>query len=146
MTAYSDVLKRHKPKGWRVYHSVARTQSALEVKALYERGDDPETLTTLAIAYPEKKIIRGPHAVCEFTLHIVLHEFAHVKLEHWGIGASTLSKEEYEADRLAMEWMRLEGIPVTRVIRKSSRKYIRHCLKIDEAAGVAVPSHIRRKH
>jgi hypothetical protein len=143
---YNEILKRHKPKGWRVYHSARRLENALACKAMDEKQKErPFGAGNLAVADPEQKTVRGPIVVCEYTLHIILHEFAHVALGHWGKGASFLHKEEFEADRLAMEWMRLDGIRVTPAIKYSSKRYVRDCIARDEASGVEIAAHIRRK-
>ncbi len=143
---YEDILKRHRPRGWRVIHGSKRTKIALEAKADDEKGKPrPVTGVSTALSDPVKKVIFAPYVVCEYTLHIVLHEFAHVKMEHWGRGESFLHKEEFEADRWAKEIMRLEGVKVTKAISRGCKRYLKHCLDKDEAAGVPIHTHIKRK-
>lgn len=147
---YEDLLKKHRPRGWRIYHSKRRTEKALEAKASDERGVQRARLIDCAYADFDKKIIRAPLAVCEYTLQIVLHEFAHVHLKHVTYVGEDPSKnplhvQEFEADRLSMEWMRMAGVPVTKAIKNSHKRYLRHCIGKDEAQAVTIRPHIKKR-
>lgn len=148
---YEDIIKRHRPRGWKVYHSKRRTDIALAAKAADEKGKKRKGLIDCAITDFESRTIRAPRVVCEYTLQILLHEFAHVKLKHIVyVGEPTpdsmpLHKMEYEADEWAMTIMRLEGIKVTRAIKISAKRYLQHCIAKDLKEGNAIHIHIARK-
>lgn len=148
---YEDIIKRHKPSGWRVCHSKRRTEIALAAKAKDEAKIKRDGLINCAVTDFDNKVIRAPHVGCEYTLQILLHEFAHVKLKHWTYVGDPptkgipLHKQEFEADRWSMEIMRMEGVAVTAAIRLSHKRYIRHCIARDEASGVPIHDHIGKK-
>lgn len=138
---YAHIIKRHRPKGWRVYHSKRRNE-LFDMCA--NKPAHLPTNTTIAVAYPETRIIRAPYVVCPGTLNVLLHEFGHVHMKHWTSGANVLHRIEFEAERWAMEIMRIEGIPVSREIRKEARRYIRTCINEDLANGIEIEPHIAR--
>lgn len=142
---YNAILKRHKPKGWRLYQSGHRTKMALEMRDIYAANKKPKVNADLAEINRNNRTIRAPFVVDEFTLHCNLHEFAHVALGHFNRGESSYHQEEFEADRQAADWMRLAGVPVTRAIRNASKSYLRHCIEADELKGIRIAPHIKRK-
>lgn len=146
---YDDIIKRHRPRGWKVYHSKRRTDIALEAKRKDDLGQKREGLINCAVADFGNKTIRAPRVQCEYTLHILLHEYAHVHLGHGAFPDDSeklpLHKQEYEADEWAMTIMKLEGVPVTKSIRVSSRRYVDHCITKDIKKGLPIHTHIARK-
>lgn len=148
---YEDIIKRHKPRGWRVCYSKRRTEIAQAAKNKDERSVSRKGLIDCAETDFSKKVIRAPHVTCEYTLQILLHEFAHVKLQHWTYVGDPptkgipLHKQEFEADRWSMEIMRMEGVTVTKAIKLSHKRYIRHCIRQDEAAGVPIHAYIGKR-
>jgi hypothetical protein len=141
LSIYEHVIRRHRPKGWRVFHTAARNEKAEKIRVL--KGNYPHQ-ADIALADPNRRVIRAPYVVDLFTLQTLLHEYGHVHLKHWGVGAATRHREEFEAERWAMEMMRIEGFPVTDDIKRGVRRYIRFCIKEDEAKGLAIEPHIRR--
>ena len=145
------VIKRHRPRGWRIYFGKRRTEIALAAKDKDERGVRRDGLIDCAYANFERRIIRSPHVGCEYTLQILLHEFAHVHLKHITYVGDPptkgipLHKQEFEADRWSMEIMRMEGITVTKAIVLSHKRYLRRCIKLDKAAGVIIHKHIQKR-
>lgn len=147
---YDDIVKRHRPRGWTLTHSKRRTKMALEAKAKEEKGINRPIGPILAEMDPNKKTIRGPHVVDEYTLHIVLHEFGHVHLKHiFNVGEEPdhlpHHKQEFEADEWAMTIMKVEGIKVTEAIKRSAKRYLRHCIAQDLKAGKPIHTHIAKK-
>lgn len=144
--SFDEIIKRHRPRGWKIYHSKHRTKMVLMAKDFDAKNLDRDHIDAVfAEANYDKKTIRGPLVVCEYTLHCILHEIGHVKLEHWTRGASVTHKEEFEADRWAAEIMRLEGVPITNAIKRSNKRYLKECIESDERKGVPIHSYIRRK-
>lgn len=149
---YEDIIKRHRPRGWKVYYSKRRTEIALQAKNDDEKLRSRDGLIDCAITDFNTKTIRAPFVVDEYTLHILLHEFAHVKLKHITyVGqpepeALPYHKQEFEADEWAMTIMRLEGVKVTKAIKISSRRYIQYCIARDLKVGMPIHTHIARKH
>jgi hypothetical protein len=145
------IIKRHRPRGWRIYFSLGRTKKALTAKDKDERGVRRAGLIDCAEANFERRIIRSPHVGCEYTLQILLHEFGHVHLKHISYVGDPpdkgipMHRQEFEADRWSMEIMRLEGVTVTRAIKLSAKRYLRHCIKKDEAQGVDIQPHVRKR-
>lgn len=147
---YEAILKKHRPRGYTVYPSKRRTEIALKAKSADERNVRRKDLIDCAYVDFDKKIIRVPYVGCSYTLQIVLHEFAHVHLKHISYVGEDPAKnplhiQEFEADRLSMEWMRMAGITVTAAIKRSHKRYLRHVIRHDEAHGVAIKPHIRKK-
>lgn len=124
---FDAIIKRHRPKGWRVAFSKRRTANSLGAEAIGER-----------------KIIRAPYVTDPETLHFLLHEFGHVHLKHWTTGKSSRHREEFEAERWAAEIMRIEGVPVSATIKKAIRAYIRDCIAEDQSKGVPIEAHVAR--
>lgn len=145
------IVKRHHPRGWRIYFSKRRTDIALAAKDKDERGVRRDGLINCAYTDFEKRIIRSPHPLCEYTLQILLHEFAHVHLKHITYVGDPptkgipLHRQEFEADRWSMEIMRIEGITVTKAIVLSHKRYLRRCIKRDKADGVLIHKHVQKR-
>lgn len=147
---YEAILKKHRPRGYTLHPSKRRTEIALKAKDADERGVRRKDLIDCAYVDFDRRLIRVPYVGCSYTLQIVLHEFAHVHLKHVSFVGEDPSKhplhvQEFEADRLSMEWMRMAGIPVTAAIKKSHKRYLRHCIGQDEAQGVTIRPHIRKR-
>ncbi len=117
-----SIIKRHRPKGFRIRFSRHRKTSG---KASFER-----------------KVIYCPHVTGPETLQIYLHECAHVHLKHKD--EPLLHKIEFEAEMWAIAIMRLEGIPVPQSVLVAAREYVSRCIHSDEAKGLPIETHIRR--
>lgn len=118
------IANRYHPEGWRVFESKTRKR---EGKA----------------HYPSRTILVPLiHDVC--TLHNFLHECAHALLHHWGDGASTLHREEYEAERWAIEIARQNGIAVPRSIIIQAKVYVRSCIARDRKKKIAIEPHVEK--
>lgn len=144
---YEDVIKRYRPRGWRVRYSKRKDVIAAESFAYWSLKNPPaasSSMKTVAIADPVKRVIYAPHVVDPFTLHTLLHEFGHVHLKHWSDGESVCHREEYEAERWAAEIVRMEGIKVPRASLRAMRQYIKACIAKDEANGIEIQPHVRR--
>ena len=144
---YEEIVKRYRPRGWRVRYSKRKDKIAADCLAYWQNpvhGSGVGSLQTVAIADPIKRVIYAPHVVDPFTLHTLLHEFGHVHLKHWGNGESVQHREEYEAERWAAEIVRMEGIKVPRASLRAMRHYIRACIAADEARGIEIQPHVRR--
>lgn len=145
---YDDIIKRHRPRGWRIAFSRRRDKAADKARKLYMRKRmpalKPGMSNVIAICDNGRKTIYAPHVVDEFTLQILLHECGHVHMKHFTHGKSCMHKEEWEAERWSMEIMRMEGIAVTPLIKRGVRRYIKLCLDHDESHGVPIHMHIER--
>ena len=133
---YEGIVKRHRPRGWRVCYS-KRKDAALEYVRKHPRCEPKQDI---ACAEPSKRTIYAPHTVDPFSLQILLHEFGHVHLHHWDQGKSVEHREEFEAERWAMEIMRMEGVKVPRIGMSRAKLYVRSCIKSDEELGHVIHS------
>lgn len=121
---YEEIVKRYKPIGWKIVH-----RSVASTKAL-----------ALSIHDANGKRIICPEVVDRETLFLYLHECGHVHLGHFKLKLET-TREEYEAERWAINTMRHEGIAVPRKVLAAVKKRLRSHIK--EAGGAAEP-HIKR--
>jgi hypothetical protein len=137
---YEAIVKRHRPRGWRVSFTKRKDEVADDLR----KHPDKAPKFDVACSYPECRLFHIPHVVDAFTLHIALHEFGHVHLRHWDRGESLLHREEYEAERWAINIMRMEGVKVPRETMRRARVYVRWCIKHDEAAGRPIHVPARR--
>lgn len=140
---YESLIKRHRPRGWRVIFTKRKSKYADNAFKFYcgEKIADDGNLHTLATCDYYLRIIHAPYVVNEFTLHILLHEFAHVHLKNNDVVSH---KAEWECDQWAITMMKVEGLKVPKAILKAMRHYARHCIKRDEKAGEAIWPHIRK--
>jgi len=95
----------------------------------------------LAVSIHDKrgKRIICPPVVSRETLYLYLHECGHVHLGHFRLALET-PREEYEAERWAMNTMRQEGIAVPRKCLSDAKVRVRsHMIK----AGGA-DAHVRK--
>lgn len=141
LSIYEHIIRRHRPKGWRVLFQ-ARLNKRAEAGRLL--SDTDPVSSWVAEADAERRVIRAPYVIDAYTLSILLHEYGHVHLKHFTTGLATLHRQEFEAERWAMEIMRIEGVPVTDDIKRGARRYIRHCIKKDMEAGLSIEPHVRR--
>lgn len=144
---YDEIIARHKPRGWKIVHTRAKTKVLADTKSFWtdarrkhNRGGERDS----AAAEPSTKIIYCPKVDCSAGLFVLLHEFAHVHLRHWDQGKSSLHREEYEAEKYASHLMHAEGIPIPRWVIKWGRSYIRACIVRDEAVGQKIHAPARR--
>lgn len=76
-------------------------------------------------AYPNGTL-RAPRPATRKALYIFLHECGHFALGHLPKGSSgkPRHREEYEAERFAIEKMRLGGIPVPAKMVQRAKRYV----------------------
>lgn len=144
---YEEIVKRYRPRGWRLVFSRRKSKYADDQRVLLMRKNAPEmerNALTLAVADPNKKVIHAPYVVDEFTLAILLHEFGHVKLEHWGRGEAPSHRQEFEAEKWALNIMELEGVVVPAYVTRAAKRYIRRCIKEDKLKGEPIQPHVKR--
>jgi len=120
-----EIVKRHRPRGWRVRQSKHRWawESA--------EADD------------KARILSVPTLKDDDSLFLYLHEVGHVKQDHFKLKLPK-HREEFEAERFALHVFRNEGIPVTKAIMKSLRARLRGWIDYDIKRGVKVQHHIAR--
>lgn len=121
---YEEIVKRYKPKGWKIIHRSKASPDALALSIHDAKG---------------KRII-CPKVVDRPTLFLYLHECGHVHLGHFKLTLET-AREEYEAERWAMNTMRQEGIPVPRQVIKDAKWRVKKHIK---DAGGSAPAHVKR--
>lgn len=100
------VVKRHRPRGWRVRESKRRVA----------------TLT--GEANWNKKTIYCPTLDTREGLFVFLHECGHIHFKHFQ-DALPITQEEYEADRYAISIMQIEGIQVPKTMVDISKHNLR---------------------
>jgi len=87
------------------------------VKTIHE---DRKTLS--GWAWPASKTISVPPPTTRRRLFIYAHECAHVALDH--IGKTPRHREEYEAQRWAIEAMRRYGVPVPKRSLQRAKSHV----------------------
>jgi len=147
---YEEIVKRHRPKGWRIRYSKTFDKRAAEYKV------ELQTKKRLGNSFPDlahsmtftdnSKVITIPRIIDEFTLQIALHEFGHVALGHLRDNPPKLAshKEEWEAERWSINVMRTEGIAITKEITRSMRRYLRRLVKQDTAKGKPIHPPVKK--
>lgn len=114
---YEEIMRRHRPHGWKVIH----------------RNYVSKTAIALSIHDAKGKRIICPQVVDRETLYLYLHECGHVHLGHFKLDLET-PREEYEAERWAINTMRSEGIPVPReCLRKAKLRVQSHIINAGSA-------------
>lgn len=147
---YEAIVKRHKPQGWvvrtkKLYCDRAATYK-VELLTKKRLTSPLHTLAETCVFDDGTKFIYIPKVVDEFTLQIVLHEFGHVRLGHLRADykGSPSHKEEWEAERWAINVMRTEGVVVTKEVIRSMRRYLKRLLAQDEAKGKPIHRPVRK--
>lgn len=121
---FDEIVRRYRPNGWRVIHRSMASPKALALSIHDGKG---------------KRII-CPEIVDRESLFLYLHECGHVHLGHFKLTLET-AREEYEAERWAMNTMRQEGIAVPRSVIKDAKDRVRRHIK---AAGGETDPHVKR--
>lgn len=119
------IVKRHRPRGWRVRESALRYKSQS------------------ALACPFKRTLYVPTLKDEGALFLFLHECGHVKHDHFKIVQPT-HREEFEAEQFAVHVFTNEGIQIPRDVLSLARERVRLWIADDERKGVAIQAHVRR--
>lgn len=121
----NEIVKRYRPRGWRVAQSRHRwTWSS-------------------AKAEPNKRVLYVPTLDDDDSLFIYLHECGHVVLKHFDNDLPA-HREEFEAERFAVHVFRTEGLPVTKLILSDLRARLCTHIKADIKRGVTIQRHIAR--
>lgn len=120
-----DIVKRHRPRGWRVRESKHRytVQSAL--------------------VNPVTRTLYVPSLIDESALFLFLHECGHVRHRHFEI-AQPSHREEFEAEQYAVHIFKTEGIQLPRVVLSDARERVRRWIARDEKHDVPIQAHVRR--
>ena len=121
----NEVVKRHRPRGWRVRQSQHRWE--------WESAEADDT----------KRILSVPTLKDDDSLFLYLHEVGHVKQDHFKLKLAK-HREEFEAERFALHIFRNEGIPVTKAIMKAVRMRLCGWIDYDIRRGVKIQHHIAR--
>lgn len=143
---YDEIIKRYRPRGWRIVHTKRKDELAVKTRRAMARGATralPHDAPSIGECDPFVRKIYCPTIVDPLTLQIALHEIAHVLLSHL-VTTFPTHQAEFEAERWSFEIMRQNGIPVSRGIKRMSTRYIKHCIRNAERAGHEVPRHIRK--
>lgn len=116
-----DIVKRHRPRGWRIAESEHRWRWCSA------EADDT------------KRILRVPTLKDDESLFLYLHEVGHVLQRHFTLRPPLPHhREEFEAERYAMYVFRTEGIKVTRTILEGARSRVNAAIERDERRGVKI--------
>lgn len=120
-----EIVKRHRPRGWRVAQSRHRW-----------KWDS-------AACCNKKRILYVPTLKCDESLFLYLHEVGHIVRKHF---ARKLPHhvEEFEAELYAVHIFRAENIPVTKFIRQLIRARLCSWITSDAKKGVPIQRHIAR--
>lgn len=141
---YEEIIQRHRPRGYRVRHTRRKDKIAEDTRiALRKRNWATAGTVMVAECHFERKTIYAPTVTDPFTLHILLHEFAHVHLGHAG---KTVPRhvEEWEAEQWAIGVMKGHGICIPRIVYRSIRVYMRELIEADSGRGHAIKRHVKR--
>jgi hypothetical protein len=120
-----DLVKRHRPRGWRVAQSKHRW-----------KWDS-------AACCNVKRILYVPTLKCDESLFLYFHEVGHVIKKHFDRKPAH-HIEEFEAELYAVHIFRSEGIPVTKYIRDGIRERLCSWIVSDAKKGIPIQRHIAR--
>jgi hypothetical protein len=121
----NEIVKRHRPRGWRVRQSRHRwTWESAEADNI-------------------KRILSVPTLKDDISLFLYLHECGHVHQDHFKI-ALPRHREEFEAERYALHVFRNEGIPVTKAIMSGVRYRLGIHIEYDIKRNTPIQRHIAR--
>jgi len=114
---FADIVKRHRPRG---YQLVERAMKVNHGVTSFERSITCEPITS------------------RFALFTFLHECGHVHSRHMKYTNKFTPppwREEYEADKYAIEAMRAEGVPIPRTVMALRREILRDMIEAATKAG-----------
>ena len=120
-----EIVKRYRPKGWRVRESKHRWK------------------WSSALASWERRTLYVPTLIDDDSLFLFLHEVGHVRSQHFHINLPH-HREEFEAERFAVHIFRTEGIPVTKLILSDLRGRLCVAIERDIAKKIPIQPHIAR--
>lgn len=118
----AEVLKRYKPYGYKHVQSKGRVDGRVNFS---------------------RKEIYTPIVKDVETLHIYLHECAHVFNRHYGL-AEVGHVEEFEAEVLAFSFLRQEGIRIPRAVLNEAKAYVLSHVERDESKGLVIWSYVKK--
>lgn len=118
------ILKRHLPKGWHV-------------------KERPEGSTERGSCVASRRTVYVPNLVTRSDLYVGLHECAHARLKHQQ-APSAKHVDEYEAEMLAIAFMRLEGIPVPVEELRRAKADVAKMMAADVAKGWRAEPAVKR--
>jgi hypothetical protein len=121
----NEIVKRHRPRGWRVAQSRYRWD------------------WSSAQADPNKRTLYVPTLKDDDSLFLYLHEVGHIVRRHWNVNLSK-HREEFEAEHFAIHVFKTEGIPITNIIIRDVKYRLREHIKADRKRGVPIERHIAR--
>jgi len=121
----NDLVKRHRPRGWRVAQSKHRY-----------KWDS-------AACCNVKRILYVPTLKDDESLFLFFHEVGHVLKKHFSRNLPH-HVEEFEAELYAVHLFRAENIPVTKYIRQCIRERLCSWIESDRKKGVPIQRHIAR--
>jgi hypothetical protein len=130
----NEIVKRHRPRGWKVKQSAYRWK--------WSSADTHRTKRVNGIVQLVK-LIEVPTINDDDSLFIYLHEVGHVVQGHFALKLPR-HREEFEAERFALHVFRNEGIPVTKYIMKKVRYRLCQHIKYDIKHGNPIQHHIAR--
>lgn len=120
-----EIVKRHRPRGWRVAQSRHRY------------------IWDSAECCKKKRIIRVPTLKDDESIFLFLHEIGHIVRGHFERKLPH-HIEEFEAELFAVHIFRAENLPVTKYIRECIRERLRFWIEVDTKKGVPIKRHIAR--
>lgn len=129
----NEIVKRHRPRGWRVRQSHHRWK--------WESAEADDGIRNGVRVGP--RFIAVPTIIDDDSLFLYLHECGHVHQGHFKIKLPR-HREEFEAERYALHVFRNEGIPVTKTIMKAVRTRLCAHIEYDIKRHVPIQRHIAR--
>jgi hypothetical protein len=120
-----QIVKRHKPRGWRVRESKHRYN------------------VVSGSAHWDKRTLYVPTLKDAISLFVFLHECGHVHMRHFHLTQPD-HRQEYEAELYAVHVFRSEGIPLSRSLLALAKERVKRVVEIDERHGIKIQAHVRR--
>jgi hypothetical protein len=122
-----EIVKRHRPRGWRVRESKHRFK------------------VNSGLADHNRRTLYVPTLIDESALFLFLHECGHVKHRHFDSDVNQpIHRDEFEAEQYAIHVFKNEGIRLPRELLSRARERVRHWIAHDEKHGVPIQAHVRR--
>ena len=85
-------------------------------------------------AFIDENRIEAPRPVTRKSLHVYLHEIAHLVLHGSSVDGIPKKRtkryiEEYQAEVQALDWMREWGIPISQDVRREAKRHVAYCIR-----------------
>ena len=125
----NEIVKRHRPRGWRVAQSEHRW-----------KWNSAASCNIKRILYVPT--LKPDHRTDE-SLFLYFHEVGHVVKKHFERKLPH-HQEEFEAELFAVHIFKVEGIPLTKYIRDTIRERLCSWIGSDIKKGIPVERHIAR--